>query len=343
MGNKKSHNQKSNRRNQKNNKNRNHNSRRQYFLAAILFIMILALLFAPDYKDVRDGIAKYLPSFDRQQEAGKDDLSQMQVHFLDIGQGDATLITCGNHSMLVDAGNNSKGTAIQDTLQHLGITKLDYLIGTHPDADHIGGLDVIITKFPCETLLMPDCKKDTKTYDEVVHAASYRHLKITHPKAGSTYQLGDASFTILGPLKKYSNANDNSVCFLLQHGDNRFLFTGDAEEDAESDMLAAREDVSADVYKVSHHGSKTATNETFFKKVGPIYAIISCGEDNSYGHPHAEVLDRLRTAAVQLFRTDDQGTIIASSDGTNITFNTAPSNNWTPGEPRASQKSLRAK
>lgn len=334
MGNKKNHTRKNKNYTHKKKKNSNVNSRRQYFLAAILFIMILALLFAPDYKDVRDSIANYFPSSGRQQKIVKDDLSQMQVHFLDIGQGDATVITCGSHSMLVDAGNNNKGTVIQDTLQHLGIKKLDYLIGTHPDSDHIGGLDVIITKFPTDALLMPDCKKDTKTYDEVVHAASYQNLKITHPKAGSTYQLGnDASFTILGPLKKYSNANDNSICFLLQHGDNRFLFTGDAEEDAESDMLAAREDIAADVYKVSHHGSKTATSETFFKKVSPIYAIISCGEDNSYGHPHAEVLNRLRAAAVQLFRTDDQGTVIALSDGTNITFNSAPSDNWTPGEP----------
>ena len=339
MGNKKNHNRKNNNCSHKKYYNSNHNSRRQYFLAAILFIMILALLFAPDYKNFQDSIANYFPSADREQEIGNDDLSQMQVHFLDIGQGDATLITCGSHSMLVDAGNNNKGTAIQDTIQHLGITKLDYLIGTHPDADHIGGLDVIITKFPCDTLLMPDCKKDTKTYEEVTHAASYRHLKITHPKAGSAYQLGDASFTILGPMRKYSNANDNSICFLLQHGDNRFLFTGDAEEDAEFDMLAAKEDISADVYKVSHHGSKTATSEAFFKKIRPIYAVISCGDDNSYGHPHAEVLDRLRTAAVQMFRTDDQGTVVASSDGTNITFNLAPSDNWTPGEPRTSQKS----
>lgn len=329
MGRKKNHNQHSH-----NKKNHSNESRRQYSLAAILFVLILALLFAPDFKTVRDSIANNLPSFQKQQEVKKGGLSQMQVHFLDVGQGDATLITCGSHSMLIDAGNNNKGTAIQDTLQHLGITELDYIIGTHPDADHIGGLDVIITKFPSKALLMPDYEKDTKTYDEVIRAASYRHLKMIHPKAGATYQLGDASFTILGPVKKYSSANDNSICLLLQHGENRFLFTGDAEEEAESDMLASWKDLSADVYKVPHHGSKTATTEAFFDKVCPIYAVISCGQDNSYGHPNAEVLNRLRSSSVQMFRTDDQGTITASSNGTNITFNLAPSDNWTPGEPR---------
>ncbi len=350
MGNKKNSHRKNNKTKKKtsqNNKSKNKkssinnsNSRRQYYLAAILFILIAALLFAPDYKNVRDSIMESLSfsATDKNKEVTKDGLAQMQVHFLDIGQGDATLIACGSHFMLVDAGNNNKGTAVQDALQNLGVTKLDYLIGTHPDADHIGGLDVIITKFPCAALFMPDCKKDTKTYDDVIQAASYRRLKITHPKAGTNYQLGDASFTILGPLKKYSNANDNSICFLLQHGENRFLFTGDAQEEAEADMLASKEPLYADVYKVPHHGSRTATSEAFFQKVRPIYAVISCGAGNSYGHPNAEVLDRLRGSAVQMFRTDDQGTVIASSDGKNISFGFAPSDNWTPGEPRESQK-----
>lgn len=334
MRTKKNRSQSSRKKNHNHNRQKYHNeSRKQYFLAAILFVLILVLLFAPDFKKIQDSIENSLPSFQKQQEIKKSSLTQMQVHFLDIGQGDSTLITCGEHSMLVDAGNNSKGTAIQDTLQYQGITELDYVVGTHPDADHIGGLDVIITKFPSGALLMPDYEKDTKTYEEVIRAASYRHLKIIHPKAGTTYQLGDASFTILGPIKKYSNANDNSICFLLQHGDNRFLFTGDAEEEAEADMLAGAIDISADVYKVPHHGSRTATSEAFFQKVRPVYAVISCGQDNSYGHPHAEVLNRLRSSAVQMFRTDDQGTITATSDGRNITFDRPASDNWTSGEP----------
>lgn len=306
------------------NKNKYQNSRRQFYLAAVLFFMILAALFGGDIRQAQEA------SNGNAENAGS--LAQLQVHFLDIGQGDATLITCGGHAMLVDAGNNSKGTAVQSYLQSKGIERLDYIIGTHPDADHIGGLDVIITKLPAEKIFLPDFEKDTKTYEEVIQAVSYRNMKVTHPAAGETYPLGDADFTILGPVRKYRSANDNSICFLLEHGENKFLFTGDAEEDAEEDMLSTGADLSADVYKTAHHGSRTASTERFFQKVSPVYAVISCGEGNSYGHPNAEVLNRLRAAGVQMFRTDDQGTITASSDGLDIVFNCAPSDNWTAGE-----------
>lgn len=327
------------------------NSRRQRYLAAILFVLILVALFGGDIKQLSNGKAGSSPLqseisrladkcrafWDWQgtnrgegntSDSGK---TNLQIHFLDIGQGDATLLTCDGHAMLVDAGNNNKGTAVQSYLQSQGITKLDYIIGTHPDADHIGGLDVILTKFPVETFFMPDYEKDTKTYDEVIQAAKFRHLKITYPVAGKSYPLGDAIFTILGPMKKYSDANDNSICFMLEHGENRFLFTGDAEEEAEEDMAKAY-DLSADVYKAAHHGSRTATSKDFFRQVQPTYAVISCGDDNSYHHPHAEVLNRLRMAGVQMFRTDDQGTILVTSDGTDLTFNCSPSDDWAAGE-----------
>lgn len=317
------------------------NSRRQYSLAVLLFCLIVSVFFGGDLKGFlavgTDAVAAYLDGKlpGQSQDAGKSgDLkdSTLQIHFLDIGQGDATYITCDGHSMLVDAGNNNKGTQVQSYLESQKISSLDYLVGTHPDADHIGGLDVVLTKFPAKKLFMPDYEKDTKTYEDVVKAAKYRRLEITHPKAGQTYPLGSAKITILGPLEAYSDANDNSVCFLLEHGENRFLFTGDAEEDAESDMLSAGENVQADVYKVSHHGSKTATTEAFFREISPVYAVISCGDDNRYGHPHAEVLNRLRAAGVQMFRTDDQGTVVVVSDGTDLTFNCSPSDDWAAGE-----------
>lgn len=316
------------------------NGRRQYYLAAVLFLLILTFLFSGDIRRVVSTGADLAGAGSLFDWMDADDthktpsggLSDMQVHYLDIGQGDATLITCDGHAMLVDAGNNNKGTQVQSYLQSQSITKLDYIIGTHPDADHIGGLDVIITKFPSDIIIMPEYEKDTKTYQEVIQAISYRNKKITYPKPGQTYSLGSAVFTILGPQKKYSNANDNSVSFLLEHGENRFLFTGDAEEEAESDMAAAGTDVSADVYKTAHHGSRTATTKAFFQDVDPAYAVISCGEGNSYGHPHAEVLNRLRAAGVQMYRTDDQGTIVATSTGSDITFNCSPSENWAAGE-----------
>lgn len=260
---------------------------------------------------------------------------QLEVHFLDIGQGDCTLITCGGEAMLIDAGNNSKGTQVQAYLKSQGIESLDYLVGTHPDADHIGGLDVVLYKFDCEMILMPDEEKETRTYEDVIDAAKVKDETITHPEVGDTYSLGEAEFTVLAPAKNYDNANDSSICIRLQHGDCSFFFAGDAEEESEEDMMNSGLKLKSDVYKVSHHGSKTGTSEEFLEAIDPDYAVISCGEDNSYGHPHAAVLNLLRSAGVEMFRTDEQGTITAVSDGKEITFGLSPSDDWAPGEPTA--------
>lgn len=264
------------------------------------------------------------------------DGSTLEVHYLDIGQGDCTLIRQGDHAMLIDAGNNSKGTKVQAYLENQGINHLDYVIGTHPDADHIGGLDVIIYKFDCDQVWMPDYSKDTRTYDDVIQAVKARDYKVTHPKAGDVYTLGEAEVAVVCPVKDSygSNANDYSIGVRVQFGENSFLFTGDAEEHSEEDMVASGENLKADVYKAAHHGSRTANTENFIKAIDPRYVVFSCGEGNTYGHPHAEVLDRLRKMGIQIFRTDDQGTVVAVSDGQTIAFNTSPSDNWTPGEPK---------
>lgn len=260
----------------------------------------------------------------------------LEVHYIDIGQGDATLIKCGSHAMLIDGGNNYMGTTVQLYLQKQGVESLDYIIGTHPDADHIGGLDVIAYKFDFDTIIMPDYEKDTKTYEELVDVISGKQKEITYPMPGTVYSLGEASFTILAPNSNDygSNANNYSVAFMLEYGQTKFLFTGDAEEESEQEMLLeSQTDLSADVYKVAHHGSSSASTEPFLEAVQPDYAVISCGEDNSYGHPHAEVLNRLRQMGVEIFRTDEQGSIVAVSDGEKITWNSAPDTNWEAGEP----------
>lgn len=262
---------------------------------------------------------------------------QMQVHFIDVGQGDATLIACDGHYMLIDAGNNDKGTTVQSYLMSQGVEKLDYVIGTHPDADHIGGLDVVIYKFDCDTIIMPDVANDTRTYDDVVQAMKSKGYQTTYPVVGETYTLGGATFTIVAPNADYGNdMNEWSVGVLVQNGNNRFLFTGDAEEKAEEDILNNGIDISADVYAAAHHGSKTATSQAFLDKVSPTYVVISAGEGNKYGHPHAEVLNRLRAAGISVFRTDEQGTIVATSDGNDITWNCSPSESWKAGEPTGS-------
>lgn len=267
----------------------------------------------------------------------KEQLDELTVHFINVGQGDATLITCGDNSMLIDAGDNSKGSTVQLYLQKQGISKLDYLIGTHPDSDHIGGLDVVITKFDCGTIIMPDYAKDTATYRDVIDAMSYKRYKNTLPVVGQEYELGDAKFTIIAPSKKYSDPNDNSVGIILKHGDKKFLFTGDAEEEAENDILSTGIDIGCDVYQVGHHGSNTSSSVQLLDAAHPEYAIISCGEGNSYGHPRAETLNNFRSRGIKIYRTDEQGTIIAKSDGTTVTFDESPSTSWIAGEPTGGQ------
>ena len=264
----------------------------------------------------------------------------LEVHYIDVGHGDATLIKCGSHAMLIDGGNNNKGTTVQLYLKKQGVESLDYVIGTHPDADHIGGLDVIVYKYNCDTVIMPDYEKDTKTYQELVDVIHDKNMKITYPVVGEQYALGEAKFTIIAPNSNSygGNANDYSVAILLEYGKNRFLFTGDAEEASEAEMLTNGIDISADVYKVAHHGSRSASTQEFLNAVHPKYAVISCGEGNSYGHPHAEVLNRLRSMGVEVFRTDEQGSIIASSDGENITWNCSATDSWQSGEQTESDR-----
>lgn len=260
----------------------------------------------------------------------------LEVHFFDVGQGDCTIITQGDHAMMIDAGDNDKGTAVQAYLNYLGISSLEYFIMTHPDADHIGGADVVLYKFDCDTILMPDKEVDTRTYDDVIQAMKSKNYTAIHPQIGDIYSFGDASFTVLAPVRQYSDNNNNSIVIKMTHGENTFLFTGDAEEEAEMDILAEGLDVSADVLKAGHHGSSTSTSDDFLEAVSPEYAVISCGEDNKYGHPHAETMNKFRQTGVTVYRTDEQGTVIAASDGSTITWNESPSDSWITGEPTGS-------
>lgn len=275
------------------------------------------------------------PSGDTEGEAADPDgYSQepLEVHYIDVGQGSATLLKSGRHAMLIDTGDSDQGTKIQLYLTKQGVENLDYLVLTHPDADHIGGAPVIITKFGIGQLFLSNYEKDNKTTQKVRDAMQYKGLTASDYQVGDTYTLGNASFTILAPVKEYADSNNASIVIMVQNGNNRFLFTGDCEAEAEADLIASGADLSADVYLAGHHGSDTASSQAFMDAVSPTYAVISCGEGNSYGHPHAEVLNRFRSMGIQVFRTDEQGSVIAESDGTGITWNCAPSETWQTGE-----------
>ena len=255
----------------------------------------------------------------------------LRVHFIDVGQGDSILIQAGEQAMLVDAGTNESGSVVTEYLRSLNITKLDYLIGTHPHEDHIGGLDDVIHSFDIGTVIMPNVSHTTQTYEDVLDALLEKNLTVTAPHPGDSYSIGDASFTVLSPSAEIAeqaaendDLNNLSVGIRLVYGSNAFVLCGDAESDSEEAMVESGLDLKADVLKAGHHGSSTSTSDAFLAAVDPDYAVISCGKDNSYGHPHQETMDKLNAADISIFRTDEQGTVVAVSDGSSITWSSAP-------------------
>lgn len=247
----------------------------------------------------------------------------VEVHFIDVGQGDSILIEADNSAMLIDAGENNKGSVVVDYLKSQEIKELYYLIGTHPHSDHIGGLDTVLNSFPVKKLIMPEISHTTETFEDVLDAAAKNELTITKPVVGTIYHLGPATFTILAPnSSSYEELNDYSIVLKLTYGDTSFLFTGDAGVASEEEMLANGIDLSADVIKIGHHGSVTSSSKEFLDAVNPAYAMICVGKENEYGHPQSETLKALMDRGIKIYRTDAQGTVVFTSDGKNISVNT---------------------
>lgn len=253
---------------------------------------------------------------------GEEDTSNLEVHFIDVGQADAIFIKKGDQAMLVDAGNNGDGEMIVDYIKKQGIDSLKYVIATHPHADHIGGLDEVIDSFEIKKIIMPDVIATTQTFEDVIDSIDKKGLSITKPRVGEGYDLNGALVTVLAPNGQgYYSMNDYSIVLRLEYGKNSFLLTGDAEETSENEMLEKnRELLSVDLLKLGHHGSITSTSRDFLDAVDPEYAVITVGRENRYGHPDDEVLARLASKDIQIYRTDLDGNIIAISDGNKITF-----------------------
>lgn len=257
--------------------------------------------------------------------------SNLEVHFIDVGQGDSILLKSGDQTMLVDAGDNKYGKGVVSHLQNLGVKKLDYVVGTHPDADHIGGLDNVIASLDIGKVYMPRKQSNTKTFEDVLSAIAQKGLKINSPKVGSSFTLGSATVTVLGPVNTYDDNNNNSIILKVTHGENSFLLMGDAELEAEEDLVSSGQNLSATVLKAGHHGSHSSTSQSLLQKVKPTYAVISCGVNNKYGHPHTETMTYLKRANVKVYRTDEQQTIVMTSNGKNISTKT--------GEPSVKESS----
>ena len=255
---------------------------------------------------------------------------ELKVHFIDVGQGASQLIIGSTgKTMLIDAGNNNKEKLIVDYLKKENIKKIDILIGTHPDADHIGGLDAVINNFDIGKFYMPNRQSNTKTFEDVLRAVQNKGLKISTAKAGLTLDWEDnTEVKMVAPIGEYNDNNDMSTVVHLKFGNTSFLFTGDAETKSENDIIKSGENIKSDVLLIGHHGSKSSTSQAFLDTVKPTYAVIQVGKDNNYGHPTDEVLKRLNDKGIKIYRNDLQGNIVFISDGkelkVNVERNTSP-------------------
>ena len=250
--------------------------------------------------------------------------SNFKIHYIDVGQGDASLIVCNGETMLIDAGDNEYGMVVVDYIKNLGINHLDYVVGTHPDADHVGGLDDVIYNIDCNVIVLSEKDSDSKTYNDVLKAIKETGNKYAKINYGDSFNLGDALVKTIGPVKSYKDSNNNSIAFMISYDNKKFLFMGDTEKEGEKDILSKGTDVKADVLKCAHHGSSSSSSYDFLKAVNPGTAIISCGKDNEYGHPHTETILRLQDFDIDIFNTAKQGTIILSVTDGKIFANKAP-------------------
>ena len=256
---------------------------------------------------------------------------KLNVHFIDVGQADSILLECDGEFALVDGGNVADGDLVIDYLEAQNVQKLRLVVGTHPHEDHIGGLADVLDHFPVENLWFSAHPNTNKTIRNFLDAADRQDLDIVEGKPGMQFALGRATITVLGPVRTdYEDVNNLSLVLMVQFGANRFLLTGDMERVAENDLIESGADLRADVLKVGHHGSSTSTGYRFLREVMPTYGIISCGQDNDYGHPHEEPLSRLEDAEVVVFRTDLVSHIVATSDGRNITITYATEDSSLP-------------
>ena len=242
----------------------------------------------------------------------------LKVHFIDVGQGDSIFIELPNdEAMLIDAGESSEEEKVYNYITDLGYNNIDYVVGTHPHTDHIGGLEYIINNISVENIYMPKAVSTSKTYESLLNTISNKNLKVKVAKANvSIISSNNLSVNIIAPnSESYSNLNNYSAVIKIDYYNNSFLFMGDAEVLSEEEIT---NDVQADVIKVGHHGSDSSSSLEFLNKVKPKYAVISVGTNNQYNHPYDSILSRYESIGAQVYRTDLYGTIVATSDGTNI-------------------------
>lgn len=251
------------------------------------------------------------------QSAGANGAAKLVVHFIDVGQGDATLFQGPDFTLLVDAGRHDRSDVVP-YLRAAGVERINLFVGTHPHSDHIGQFPQVMRAFPVDNVWLSGDLHTTRIFERTLDAILESDAGYHEPRAGEVFHLGSARIEVVHPAEVNGDFNNGSISMRIVYGDVTILLTGDAEAEAEAEMIARGHDLRADVLHVGHHGSRTSTSEAFLAAVSPKVAVYSAGQDNSYGHPHAEVIERLRRHGVTVYGTDVHGTIRMTTDGSTI-------------------------
>ncbi|MGI5959542.1 MAG: ComEC/Rec2 family competence protein [Massiliimalia sp.] len=280
----------------------------------------------PTWQSIRAEVEGYLedPVVKPEQVGSVDGV--VEVHFIDVGQGNCTLIKSNGSYALIDGGENDQGEKVTQYLQSQGVDHLDYVVASHPHSDHIGGLDVVINQIPTTNIIMPHLEDSvvptTKTYEDLLNAISNNGVNVIAAQMGESYDLGGGILRVVGPAAAFDDLNNSSVGIKFTYGNRRFLFTGDMESSAEQAVLRSGENLQADVFLLGHHGSATSNDDDFLDAVGAEYYVAQVGYNNQYGHPHRETLKKAQDRGVTLYRSDQNGTVIFKTDGTNLEVST---------------------
>lgn len=286
-------------------------------VAAVLLVAVLSLFLTKNFIPIDKVFEE--SGLRNTQQASAD---KMYVSFIDVGQGNCTLLRCGGKAILVDSGEVGAAQTVINYIKNLGIDELNCVLVTHPHTDHMGAMTKILYEFKIDDLIMPEIPEEiiptNKTYEKFLTAVSDNAGDVIAAKPGETYSYGEMKLEIFAPLRDYDNLNDMSAVSRISYGDTSVMFTGDATTTVEKDLLKKNINYSATVLNVGHHGSKTSSSEAWLRAVNPKYAVICCGVNNDYGHPHSLITKRLEEFGIEYFETDLLGTIVFESDSKNF-------------------------